>query len=421
MSAAPFDDPDDELFRQPEPKPVRSRVLQPLSPRPANEPPPNFDDLGEAIPSPGPNGSSHGRLNGSESEQTGQNPRFPRVWLDDAEISLTNDDYLKHIIGRQSNILIYGPSGDGKTFFTGDLLAHIATGQDWRGKRVRECLVVYVAAEAGTSILRRLVAWRDRNLSDARTKRTPFVILTRGANILDMHEFELIMQEFKLISIQAQLPVGIVCFDTLSRSTPGGDENTSMDMGRVVWAADQIRAELKATTVFVHHSGKDVAKGARGHTSLFAAADTVISVVERVATLEKSRDGISGEQFPFELEIVNLGEDEDGDLVTTCLVRDLDAVPHKKVDRVLSGVARVALQALTEAVGEIGQVLPQTSAVPAGAKAVTLEQWRARFAVRYGTDGEKGPEAIRKAFTRGREALLKVSAIGICDPYCWVF
>ena len=61
---------------------------------------------------------------------------------------------------------------------------------------------------------------------------------------------------------------------------------------------------------------------------LFAAADTVIEVTAGVvlgvtvgvANVEKSRDGKTGEQFPFRLEIVNLGVDSDGDPVTTCVV-----------------------------------------------------------------------------------------------------
>jgi hypothetical protein len=143
----------------------------------------------------------------------------------------------------------------------------------------------------------------------------------------------------------------------------------------------------------------------------------VLSVVDCAATVEKSRDGSTGERFPFRLRVVELGHDQDGDAVTTCVVEPTDAAPTQPKSR-LSGVAQVALDALHEAISEQGERMPATSAMPA-VKAATLEQWRSRFQLRYGSD-ERGGSAVRKAFLRAREALLKVSAIRIADPYVWV-
>jgi len=348
--------------------------------------------------------------------------RFPRVWIDDA-IADTIADYLaKGIINRKQLCVIYGPAGDGKTFFTADLAGHIAAGISWRGRRVRQGLVVYIAAEAGTSILRRFFAWRDHHLSEAREGRTPLAIITRGVNLLNMVNVEELLGELRAIAAEGELPLALVIFDTLSRSIPGGDENRSEDMTRVIEAADLIRDELGAATAIVHHSGKDKDKGARGHSSLFAAADTVISVVDRVATVEKSRDGVAGEQFPFNLEVVNLGEDQDGDPVTTCIVTPTDAAPRQPGAAKLSGVARIALQSLREAIADHGQTMPGTSTIPGNIRAVRIEQWRVQFRLRYGTDddgGERDVETIKKAFQRGREALHKEQAIGISNPYAW--
>jgi RecA-family ATPase len=85
----------------------------------------------------------HDFIDGAEEfEEAPKQTRFPRVWLDDVAIDLTNADYIKHLISPGAFVLTYGPSGHGKTFFTMDMCAHIATGQEWRGKRVRPCLVV---------------------------------------------------------------------------------------------------------------------------------------------------------------------------------------------------------------------------------------------------------------------------------------
>jgi len=75
----------------------------------------------------------------------------------------------------------------------------------------------------------------------------------------------------------------------------------------------------------VHHTGKDVARGARGHNSLRAATDTEIEIQidedgARTAAVTKQRDHSGGESFSFELHHVPLGNDQDGDPVSSCVV-----------------------------------------------------------------------------------------------------
>lgn len=156
-------------------------------------------------------------------------PPFPRVWLDDAAPELGGSYLVKGLIDRCSLTVIYGPSGDGKTFFTADLGGHIASALAWRGRRVNPALVVYVAAEAGASILRRFCAWRDKHLSEAREGRIPLAVITRGSNLLDAAAVEALLAELRAIAVEIGLPLGLVVFDTLSRSMPGGDENRSED------------------------------------------------------------------------------------------------------------------------------------------------------------------------------------------------
>jgi KaiC/GvpD/RAD55 family RecA-like ATPase len=344
--------------------------------------------------------------------------RFPHVFLDDASEARHSDYIIKGIVPAASNVLIYGPSGGGKKFFTIDLAAHSACGTPWRGHRVRAGLVVYIAAEAGESIARRFATWRDENLSEAREGRIPLVILTRGANLLNVAEVDDLMTELREISIETGMPLRVVVFDTLSRSIPGGDENSAEDMTRVVQCADRIRDELNASTVFVHHSGKDATKGARGHSALFAAADTVIGVADNVATVEKSRDGESGKTYGFTLRVVDLGADDDGDPMTTCVIEAADALPTARRARPLTPAGQVALQALREAIGDHGEVLAATSTIPNGVLAVRIDRWRAQFSIRYGE--EKSSEAMDRAFRRGKEALLKLDSIRLSSPFVWL-
>jgi len=348
---------------------------------------------------------------------------FPFVWCADATPRLDHVELVKGLIADKSLTLIYGPSGSGKSFFTIDLALHIACGLPWRGRKVRQSLGVYVASEAGESILKRFSTARDRLLGEAHEGTIPLAILTRGPNLLGIADVDRLIEQLRDLALQAKLPLGIVIFDTLSRSIPGGDENKSEDMTRVIECADRIRDELKAGAMIVHHCGKDVTRGLRGHSSLFAAADTVLAVVDKSATVEKIRDGIAGEEFPFKLDVVELGTDADGDPVTTCILSATATAPGKRKPARLSGPGTIGLQALREAIDEHGNRMPETSAIPAGVRAVTIDRWRSQFRLRYGTgdDGEARDQGtIRKAFLRCRDDLFKSNLVAVSDPFCWL-
>lgn len=348
-----------------------------------------------------------------------EHSRFPRVWFDAISDTATSDYQIKGLIDQKSLTLVYGPSGGGKTFFAIDLAARIGCGLPWRGRRTRQGLVVYVAAEAGESIGRRFKAWRDHYRDRSIEGSTKLAIITRAPNLLRPEDVDALMETLRDITDEAETPLALVVFDTLSRSMPGGDENSAKDMSSVIAVADRIRDELKSSTLIVHHSGKDAAKGVRGHSALFAAADAVLSVADRVITVEKSRDGVDGETFGFDLAIADMGNDSDGDPVTTCVLVPTNTERKKRNVRSLPGAARVANTALREVITEHGQLMPETSTIPGGVKAVEIAQWRERFRVRYGSD-ERGGRALRQAFQRGREHLLKERLIAVSDPYVWM-
>ena len=274
-------------------------------------------------------------------------PEFPYVWVNDAKLDLSINPIVKGLIEPGSFTLIYGPSGSGKSFFTADLAQHIATGQNWRGRKVEQVMVVYVASEAGASILKRFVAWRDNRIGEA-SGPIPLAILTRGPNLLQTVDVEHLILQLKAMQAHCGRRVGFVIFDTLSRSIPGGDENTAEDMTMIVRAADILRDEFGCATTYVHHTGKDPSKGARGHSSLFAAADLVMCVEDKAATVEKVRDGVSGERFAFGLQPVEIGIDQDGDMVYSCLLQASDqpasqskrAEPQGKNQKILIKEAR---------------------------------------------------------------------------------
>ena len=173
------------------------------------------------------------------------------------------------IVNLDSFAVLYGRPGSGKSFLALDMALCVASGTWWHGHQVHQGNVLYVAAEGAAGLGIRARAWAAVN-----RVRIPDGItwLTRPANLLDAD------QTRQLLAICRRLEPVLVVIDTLNRSMPGGDENSSTDMGAAIAACDRIRHTTSSCVQLVHHSGKDQAAGLRGHSSLRGAVDTELEV-----------------------------------------------------------------------------------------------------------------------------------------------
>jgi hypothetical protein len=124
----------------------------------------------------------------------------------------------------------------------------------------------------------------------------------------------------------------VLVVDTLSATTPGGNENSGEDMGLVLSHCKFLHQQTGALVVLIHHSGKDAAKGARGWSGLRAAADAEIEITRngdfRAATVTKMKDGSDGESHSFKLKVVPLGVDADGEEESSCVIEHVENAPE---------------------------------------------------------------------------------------------
>jgi AAA domain len=264
----------------------------------------------------------------------------------------------------------------------------------------------------------------------------PFRVVASNVNLLERQSDDLpfLLRELRLCA-EGMAGVSLVVLDTLNAMMCGGDENSSVDMGAMIDGARQIMAVLGCSVLFVHHSGKDEMKGSRGHSSLKAALDCEIQITDNgaghVAKLTKSRDGEAGLQFPFRLDPVDLGPDldddaEPGDRIASCVVVPLDHVEavHKGKAAAIPKSAALALRALCDAISEHGVTLPATSAIPPGARGVSVGQWRERYYVMDPLEGtaDKLKEANSRLvrFRRAKDGLLNCGAIMACSDWVWI-
>ena len=224
---------------------------------------------------------------------------------------------VKGVLPRAELIVVYGESGSGKSFLALDMCMAIARGLPWQGQRVKQGAVAYIVAEGGGGFRKRLAAYSQRN--EIELSATPIHILSAAPNLLEKDDALELVKAIKETGKPA-----LVVVDTFAQVTPGGDENAGKDMGKALKHCQGIHRATGATVVLIHHSGKDKARGARGWSGLRAAVDAEIEVTRsddyREAKVTKQKDGEEGQVFPFRLGVVQIGIDEDGDPIDSCVV-----------------------------------------------------------------------------------------------------
>ena len=94
-----------------------------------------------------------------------------------------------------------------------------------------------------------------------------------------------------------------------------------------------IREAFKCAVALVHHCGIEASRP-RGHTSLTGAADAQIAVKRDAAgvictTLEWMKDGPEGVEVYSKLEPVEVGADDDGDMITSRVVVEAEPAVAK--------------------------------------------------------------------------------------------
>lgn len=286
---------------------------------------------------------------------------------------------IRGILPESGIAAVFGPSGSGKSFLVLDMLAAITEGRDWFGARTKPCPVVYLALEGEAGIAQRVQALRAHHGETL----DGFHFLTQPLSLLEQGDLADLVQAICM----ADAGNGVAVVDTLNRAAPGADENSSVDMGRLIEAAKRLQAALGGLVLLVHHSGKDQSRGLRGHSSLLGAIDASIEVTRnddrRAWRVGKAKDGRDGEEQPFRLEVVELGTDAEGETVTSCVVvPDTTAGDVKKAKLPQGGNQKLVLDALRPLLrdsadfGKAGApscrpCIELEAAVPAGASVLT--------------------------------------------------
>ncbi len=222
------------------------------------------------------------------ARETADRPKVADLVLDwDTLMAQPLPEFLVEDILIQGGVaLLAGESGLGKSFVALDLLLSVATGAPFLNRwATKQTKTLYVVGEGAYDTRLRAVAWaKERGLS----RVDGFCVYPLPVNLNNEAEVD------RMVEFAHENEFGLVCIDTLSQSTAGGNENDNGEMAKAMQAAHRI----SSTALLVHHmrKGQDSMRGA---SVLHNNADTVIHQNRIERAIEGKRTTLP--QWYFEL------------------------------------------------------------------------------------------------------------------------
>lgn len=301
---------------------------------------------------------------------------FPFQLFRDIKTDFSRPHLVANLLAPDSLSILFGASSAGKTFIALDMAFSIARGEKWFGRKVTRGAVLYAALEGGETVKKRISAYRQANKLD--NEDIPFALMSHPIDLLNERiHLKQLVDTVGAIQKQLAEPINLIVVDTLSRALVGGNENSSEAIGAFIKNIDQLRVHTKAHVMVIHHSGKDREKGARGHSSLRAAADTEIEVANSTLKVTKQRDLEIGHPIGFFLETVELGTDCHGERVSSCIVKPRSLGAIKDFSEIeLDGQSSKVFSALKDLVSLYGETGIIEKGIPEDCTPVLYEMWK---------------------------------------------
>ncbi len=337
-----------------------------------------------------------------QRQQQRKQAKFPLTRLSEIIINDADTEFLvEDILPRHGLATIYGPPGSAKTFLAVDLALSVAGGIPFFGKEVSQGGAVYIAAEAGAGLKKRVIAARNEK---AMPDSAPFAMIAQAPNLGPRkHDAAALIADIKG-QWPYTAPIRLIVVDTLARTLQGADENSSADMGGFVVNAAAIAAAFHCLVVVVHHSGKDAERGMRGSSSLNGATDCEWQISGdgiRTVLLHKMKDGEDRLQWSFRLEQRQVSGNSGKRSRSTCIVVP-ETLPKpvepEATRRKPGGVRKLVLEAVFDALGTHGEIMPLFPDLPRG-KGVKRQYVR-QNAVSRGVGNPDNPDGQRALISK---------------------
>lgn len=229
---------------------------------------------------------------------------------------------VKSVIPQNALGMLFGASGTFKSFIALDYALHRCYGFPWLGRKTKQGAPIYIAAEGGAGLMKRIEAWHKLRSMDwkacpMRVVIVPLSLMTQAGALR------------QAVQDAGVIPSDIVV-DTMSQ-TFSGEENSNTDVASFLRIlGTELRDPFGATVIVVHHSGHAATERPRGGSAIMANVDFLFGVFrdekEMIATVcnIKQKDGDRWPDVAFILKSVGLGHDEDNEAITSLVAKHAD-------------------------------------------------------------------------------------------------
>jgi len=173
------------------------------------------------------------------------------------------DPVIDGLLYRDGIAWLYGKPGTYKSIIALDWACCVSAGLPWVERETVPGPVLYLYAEGRAGLPQRVRAWEDRAACRTGVRFLPVAVQIMQP--VDLAAFTALVAELR--------PVLIV-IDTQARVTVGTEENSTMEMGRLVAAVDAIRNVCQACVLIIHHEPRG-GENMRGAIALEGAATSV--------------------------------------------------------------------------------------------------------------------------------------------------
>jgi len=344
---------------------------------------------------------------------------------------------VESIIAKRSFVALYAPPASYKSFISLDLAEAIATGREWMGYRIpKKGAVLYICGEGHGGMGARVKACKIQNKSPDGAN---LYIIRAQLNLRSSPEdFAELLNAINELIAEIDEPLELIILDTLMRMSGGGfNENSSEDMGGFITQAGKLQEIFECALMVIHHSGKDVTKGLRGHSSLLGAVDTELEIARQdsvinasdasvignaILTVSKQKDGADSIQIGIEIVLVEIGTSTLGFEINTSLaIRHNQEIAgsNSKGSKNNAGSGknqRLEMDSLMKVIKSKGSYREVDGTSRYG---VSLEDWRAEFWSMKGCT-EEDKTTFKVAWLRARERLVATNKVVIGSGWVWL-
>jgi hypothetical protein len=340
---------------------------------------------------------------------------------------------VRGILHTGSLTLCYGAPKSGKSFLMTDLFLEVAAGaSDWMGHRIlRPGPMLYVACEGDNGFWKRLAAAAKRKGWDENTFPANFILAAGRPMLIESADHGRIFvphPDDVLTAIENARAKGrppmAVAVDTVFRSFGAGNVNASDHMNAYLGAIRTI-TDTGIGFVAVHHETKSGGTPA-GSVTLIGGADTIIATQrhgnrERSWCIEFAKDDAETKPRKFTLVVEEVGTDQDGEPVSSCVVVDGGVTEQPKQGRPKKQTERdLLMRFLGDTLTEKG--LPPDKgmgAIPLDvSRVVDVDHWREKYMEHTGP-GEN-PESKARKWRRLLQEALTEGRYGCAGKWVWV-